>query len=138
MVPLLYVLLFQNCHLRLFLSLNAHHRTLSAASITIVAAHRSCNNAPRLLDQHPTMICQSSPAVVTFLPSETKLFPSPLRLHTVSFASTAPHHYCLKLLILQGRRGFTRQPKNSQRAHLSAPTLQTTTKIPRKDPQERE
>ena len=31
--------------------------------------------------------------------------------------------------------GFTRQPENSKRAHLSAPALQNTTKIPREDPQ---
>ena len=32
---------------------------------------------------------------------------------------------CVKPQRLWGRRGFTRQPKNSKRAHLSAPALQT-------------
>ena len=34
--------------------------------------------------------------------------------------------------------GFTRQPENSKRAHLSAPAFRNTTKIPREDPHERE
>ena len=34
-----------------------------------------------------------------------------------------------------GRRGFTRQPENSKRAHFRAPGASNTTKIPRKDPQ---
>ena len=37
-----------------------------------------------------------------------------------------------------GRRGFTRQPENSKRAHLSAPALPNTTKIPRGNPQREE
>ena len=32
--------------------------------------------------------------------------------------------------------GFTRQPENSKRAHLSAPALQTTTKFLKKSPRE--
>ena len=36
---------------------------------------------------------------------------------------------------LWGRRGFTRQPENSKRAHLRVPAFQNTTKIPREDPQ---
>ena len=68
------------------------------------------------------MFCRSSPAVVTFLVSETKLFPSPLR-------STPHQHYCLKLLVLQGRQGFTRQPKNSKRAHFKAQALQPPSKF---------
>ena len=39
---------------------------------------------------------------------------------------------------LRGRRGFTRQPENSKRAHLSAPALQTPPKFHEKTPQERE
>ena len=35
----------------------------------------------------------------------------------------------------RGRRGFTRQPENSKRAHLTAPALPNTTKIPREDTQ---
>ena len=35
----------------------------------------------------------------------------------------------------RGRRGFTRQPKNSKRAHLMAPGASNTTKIPREDTQ---
>ena len=40
--------------------------------------------------------------------------------------------------LLRSRRGSTRQPENSKRAHFRTPALQNTTKIPRKDPQERE
>ena len=36
---------------------------------------------------------------------------------------------------LWGRWGFTQQPENSKRAHLTAPALPNTTKIPREDPQ---
>ena len=36
-----------------------------------------------------------------------------------------------------GRRGFTRQPENSKRAHLSAPALQTPPKFHEKTPRER-
>ena len=36
------------------------------------------------------------------------------------------------------RQGFTRQPENSKRAHLTVPTLQNTTEIPREDPQKRQ
>ena len=35
-----------------------------------------------------------------------------------------------------GRRGFTRQPENSKRAHLSAPALQTQPKFHEKTPRE--
>ena len=38
----------------------------------------------------------------------------------------------------QSRGGFTRQPENSKREHFRAPAFKNTTKIPRKDPQERE
>ena len=37
---------------------------------------------------------------------------------------------------LRGRRGFTRQPVNSKRAHLSAPALQTPLKFHEKTPRE--
>ena len=37
---------------------------------------------------------------------------------------------------LRGRRGFTRQPENSKRAHLSAPALQTQPKFHEKTPRE--
>ena len=37
---------------------------------------------------------------------------------------------------LRGRRGFTRQPENSKRAHLSAPALQTPPKFHEKTPRE--
>ena len=37
----------------------------------------------------------------------------------------------------RGRRGFTGQPENSKRAHLSVPALQTPPKIPRENPPER-
>ncbi len=40
-------------------------------------------------------------------------------------------------LSCEGRRGFTRQPENSKRAHLSAPALQTPPKFNEKTPQER-
>ena len=43
-----------------------------------------------------------------------------------------------ELARLWGRRGLTRQPENSKRAHFRAPALQNTTKIPREDPQEGE
>ena len=46
--------------------------TLSAAPKPIFAAHRTYNNVPRLLDQHPTYVCSSSPTVVTYLPSEMR------------------------------------------------------------------
>ena len=36
----------------------------------------------------------------------------------------------------RGRRGFTRQPENSKRAHLSAPALQTPPKFHEKTPRE--
>ena len=36
---------------------------------------------------------------------------------------------------LRGRRGFTRQPDNSKRAHLSAPAFKNNTKIQREDTQ---
>ena len=36
---------------------------------------------------------------------------------------------------ISGRRGFTRQPENSKRAHLSAPALQTPPKFHEKTPQ---
>ena len=36
---------------------------------------------------------------------------------------------------LRGRRGFTRQPENSKREHLTAQALPNTTKKPREDPQ---
>ena len=36
----------------------------------------------------------------------------------------------------QGRRGFTRQPENSKRAHLSAPALQTQPKFHEKTPRD--
>ena len=36
---------------------------------------------------------------------------------------------------LRGRRGFTQQPENSKRAHLTAPVLPNTSKIPREDTQ---
>ena len=39
---------------------------------------------------------------------------------------------------LRGRRGFTQQPENSKRAHLSAPALQTPPKFHEKTPRERE
>ena len=39
---------------------------------------------------------------------------------------------------LQGRRGFTRQPENSKRAHFRAPALQTPPKFNERTPQERE
>ena len=38
---------------------------------------------------------------------------------------------------LRGRRGFTGQPENSKRAHLSAPTLQTPPKFHERTPKER-
>ena len=38
----------------------------------------------------------------------------------------------------QSRRGFTRQPENSKRAHFRALAFKNTTKIQRKDPQESE
>ena len=41
----------------------------------------------------------------------------------------------LKPPAASGPPGFTRQPENSKRAHLSAPALQTPPKIPREDPQ---
>ena len=36
---------------------------------------------------------------------------------------------------LRGRRGFTRQPENSKRAHSRVPALQTPPKFPREDTQ---
>ena len=36
---------------------------------------------------------------------------------------------------LRGRLGFTRQPENSKRAHLTAPALPNTTKTTREDTQ---
>ena len=39
---------------------------------------------------------------------------------------------------LWGRRGFTRQPENSKRAHFRVLAFKNTTKIQREDPQERE
>ena len=39
---------------------------------------------------------------------------------------------------LRGRMGFTRQPENSKRAHLSAPTLQTPPKFHEKTPEREE
>ena len=41
-------------------------------------------------------------------------------------------------LRLRGRRGFTRQPENSKRAHFRVPALQTPPKFHEKDPQEKE
>ena len=37
---------------------------------------------------------------------------------------------------LRGRRGFTQQPENPKREHLTAPALPNTTKKPREDPKE--
>ena len=39
---------------------------------------------------------------------------------------------------LRGRRGFTRQPENSKRSHLSPPALQTPAKFHKKTPRERQ
>ena len=39
---------------------------------------------------------------------------------------------------LRGRRGFTRQPENSKRAHLTPPALQTPQKFHEKTPRERQ
>ena len=43
---------------------------------------------------------------------------------------------CVKPRRLRGRRGVTRQPDNSKRAHLSAPALQTPPKFNEKTPRE--
>ena len=43
---------------------------------------------------------------------------------------------CVKPQRLRGRRGFTRQPENSKRAHLSVPALQTPPKFNEKTPRE--
>ena len=42
---------------------------------------------------------------------------------------------CVKLRRFWGRRGFTQQPENSKRAHLSAPALQTPPKFHQKNPE---
>ena len=55
------------------------------------------------------------------------------RLHFVLFLSLSK---CLLVESLRGRRGFTRQPENSKRAHLSAPALQTPPKVHEKTPRE--
>ena len=39
--------------------------------------------------------------------------------------------------VFEGRRGFTRQPENSKRAHLWVPAFKNITKIQREDTQER-
>ena len=60
-------------------------------------------------------------------------------------ASGAPDHPTPDLPLrwtlhrtLRGRRGFTRQPENSKRAHFRAPALQTPPKFHEKTPQKRE
>ena len=55
------------------------------------------------------------------------------RLHFVLFLSLSK---CLLVESIRGRRGFTRQPENSKRAHLSVPALQTPPKVHEKTPRE--
>ena len=59
-------------------------------------------------------------------------FPGPPKISLFFF----PHPAAKFVLFFPGRRGFTRQPENSIRAHLSAPALQTPPKFHEKTPRE--
>ena len=62
---------------------------------------------------------------------------SPDRPKFRSLFSLSRRHF-RSFSVSQGRRGFTRQPKNSKRAHLMAPALQTPPTFNEKTPRERQ
>ena len=75
----------------------------------------------------------------SFLPSLGVLswnFGGVLKTKTLKCARLGSLGCRVKPRRLRGRRGFTRQPENSKRAHLSAPALQTPPKFHEKTPRE--